>query len=214
MNEGLIGFFGVLVGAFIAVAKDVLADLMGRRRRGRFAAVRIICVLDQYVEKCAAVVADDGTIDGNPPGSSILGKDYYRPQVVCPEPPVFPDDIDWTSIEPLVVYRILSLPNQAHQTDLMISFCSNIASPPDFSELFSARREGYTDLGFEALSIADNLRRLFNFTKISITRFSPDWDSAQYLRDQNSELQCRRHRERARDEAVLKASNNGAGRAA
>ena len=64
IGGAIIGFVGVIVGGGLTIAKDVAAHWFGRRRAARFAAVRIICVLDQYVEKCVEVVYDDGTVQG------------------------------------------------------------------------------------------------------------------------------------------------------
>jgi len=59
VNDVASALIGVVVGGGITVAKDWVAHLTGRQRRGRFAAVRIVCVLDQYIEKCSEVVLDD-----------------------------------------------------------------------------------------------------------------------------------------------------------
>ena len=203
MSDAVSGFIGVLLGSGISIAKDVVAYWTGRKRRGRFAAVRIVCVLDQYVEKCVEVVGDDGTSYGAPAGRTVSGEDYYDPQADCPAPPSFPDDIDWTSIKPNLMYRILSLPNQAHETDRYISAQAEHACPPEYEEVFVARWEGYADLGLEALSIGDALRSAFNLPKISIAVGNADWDSGQYLRDKKCEMQKRKGNNQAVRAAMI-----------
>ena len=203
MNEAIIGFIGVLLGGSLTALKDFVAHRAGRQSKGRFAAVRIICVLDQYVEKCVEVVVDDGTSYGVPAGMTQDGEEFYQPQVDCPEPPTFPNDVDWISIEPTLMYRILSLPNRAYETDRYISGRSEHACPPDYQEAFEARWEGYADLGLEALSIADELRSTFKLEKISIGMGNPDWDPAQILRDKKRQIDGRNDRNLADEAATI-----------
>lgn len=196
MNTALVGFIGVLVGASIGILKDLIAYWFGRRRRGRYAAVRIICVLDQYVEKCVEVVGDDGTAQGRPAGRHPSGEEYLEAQVASPEPPAFPADIDWISLSPDLMYRVLALPNLAVETERFISGASEHSFPPDYDEFFEARWEGYADLGVEALSIAEALRGEFKLPKSSIAIGNPDWDSGNFLRDKKAEVLRRREAER------------------
>jgi hypothetical protein len=211
MSDAVSVVIGVLLGGSITVIKDYVASFTGRRRRGRFAAIRIICVLDQYVEKCVEVVADDGTVDGMPSGTTQSGEGFYEPQVGCPEPPSFPNDIDWTSIAPTLMYRILSLPNQAHETDRHIYARGQDARPPEYEEAFEARWEGYADLGLAALSIADELRSTFKLKKTSIAMSNPNWDSAQFLRSKKHLIDGRSDRYRAHKAAIVEAPSGYAG---
>jgi len=197
MNEAAIGFVGVLIGVVATIGKDVLSYWTGRRNAGRYAAVRIVCVLDRYVEQCVAVVGDDGTMEGRPAGRTDSGEEYYDPQVDSPEPPVFPDDIDWTSINPDLMYRVLALPNLALGTERFVVAASEHSFPPDYAEVFHARWEGYADLGLEALSITTALRRKFNLPEPSIAIGDPEWDSATFFREKKEQVFRLREAERA-----------------
>ncbi|KHS45834.1 hypothetical protein [Novosphingobium subterraneum] len=203
MNDAVIGFVGVLVGVVATIGKDFVAYWIGRRNSGRYAAVRIVCILDQFAEKCVDVAGDDGTAEGRPAGRTASGEEYYEAQVDPPEPPVFPDDIDWTSISPDLMYRILALPNMALGTERFILAVSEHSFPPGYDELFQARWEGYADLGLEALSIVDALRRKFNLPQSSIAIGNPDWDSTKFLRQKKGEVLHLRAAERASNRALL-----------
>ena len=203
MNEAVIGFVGVVIGVIATIGKDIVSYWIGRRNAGRYAAVRIVCILDQYVEKCVEVVADDGTSQGSPAGRTESGEEYYSAQVDSPEPPIFPDDIDWTSIGPDLMYRILALPNLALGTERFIRAASEHSFPPDFAEFFQSRWEGYADLGLEALEIIAALRRTFRLPKPSIAIGNPDWDSARFLRQKKNEVLSLRESERAANDAFL-----------
>lgn len=197
MNEAIIGFVGVLIGVIATVGKDAVSYWTGRRNAGRYAAVRIVCVLDEYVEKCVDVVHDDGTSEARPAGRTESGEEYLSAQVDLPEPPVFADDIDWTSIGPDLMYRVLALPNLAVRTGRFISAASEHAYPPDYGEFFQARWEGYADLGLEALSIATALRRQFNLPLTSMEAGNRNWDAACFFRKKKEELEILWERERA-----------------
>lgn len=203
MNDAVIGFVGVLVGVVATIGKDLVAYWIGRRNSGRYAAVRIVCILDQYVEKCVEVVGDDGTTEGRPAGRTDSGEEYYSPQVDSPEPPAFPDNIDWTSISPDLMYRILSLPNIALGTERFVIAASEHSYPPDYEELFQARWEGYADLGLEALALVDALRRKFSLRKNSIAIGNLDWDSGKFLRQKKEEVLRLKAAEQAASRAFL-----------
>lgn len=202
MNDAVIGFIGVLIGVVATVGKDVVSYWAGRRNAGRYAAVRIVCVLDLYVEKCVEVVGDDGTVEGRPAGRTSGGEEYYDPQVAAPEPPAFPDDIDWTSISPNLMYRVLALPNLALGTARFIIAATEYSFPPDYAEVFQARWEGYADLGIEALGIVAALRRQFKLPEPSIDIGDPEWDSGKFLRDKKVELVKIREAERASSKSM------------
>lgn len=197
MSDAIIGLAGVIVGVLAALGKDAVAYWTGRRKAGRYAAVRIICVLDEYVEKCVDVVHDDGTSEGRPAGRADSGEEYYSAQVDLPNPPVFADDIDWTSISPELMYRVLALPNLAVRTERFISDVNEYAHPPDYGEFFHARWQGYADLGLEALSIATALRRQFNLPLTSMEVGNHNWDAARIFQRKKAEIDILLERERA-----------------
>lgn len=202
MNEAVIGFAGVLVGVIATIGKDVVSHWIEKRSAGRYAAVRIVCILDQYVEKCVEVVADDGTAEGRPAGRTSSGEEYYSAQIDSPEPPAFPDDINWTSIKPELMYRILALPNLALETERFVRAASEHSFPPDYAEFFHARWEGYADLGLEALEIIAALRGSFGLPKPAIAIGNPDWDAARFLRQKKDEMLSLRETERAANNAL------------
>src|SRR3546814_2107895 len=91
MSAAIIGLVGVVIGSTLTWIKDLAAHFFKRRSNGRYAAVRIIAVLDEYAQKCVSVVGDDGTCEGRPAGRTEQGEEYYDPQVTSPEPPTFSD---------------------------------------------------------------------------------------------------------------------------
>ena len=192
MSAAIIGLVGVILGSILTSFKDWVAHFFAQRRNGRYAAVRIISVLDEYVQKCVAVVSDDGISEGRPAGRTEHGEEYYAPQVKCPEPPIFPSDIDWKSICFKLMYRVLTLPNTARETDRYIHASSEISFPPDYDEFFEARQEGYASLGLEALAIVKELRNEFSLPSIPAEVLNQDWDAQKFFQDKRDKIETLR----------------------
>jgi hypothetical protein len=192
MSTAIIGLLGVILGSILTSFKDLVAHLFHRRSNGRYAAVRLIAVLDEYAQGCVSVVSDDGTCEGRPAGRTQQGEEYYDPQVTSPPPPAFPGDIDWRSISFRLMYRVLSLPNNARETDRYIAASAEHSFPPDYDELFSARQEGYAHLGFEAVSLIKELQREFGFPDTPKKFWDWGWDMEKFFQDKLDEFQKRR----------------------
>lgn len=188
MSDAVIGLLGVALGGLIAIAKEFIVGWTERQRVGRYAAMRIVCVLDEFIERCVWVVLDDGTSEGEPAGRSASGELYCYPVVDQPDPPRFPDDIDWTSIDADLMYRILALPNLARQTEAYISSEAEHSYPPDHDPIFNARWEGYANLGLEAIFLADKLRHEFKLPQLSIEMRDPNWDAGEFFRKKKLEI--------------------------
>lgn len=211
MSAAIIGLIGVILGSVLTSFKDLVAHFFTRRGNGRYAAVRLIAVLDEYGQKCVSVVADDGTCEGRPAGRTSQGEEYYDPQVASPEPPAFPDDIDWRSISFKLMYRILSLPNTARETDRHISASAEHSSPPDYGEFFDARQEGYAHLGLETVALVSELRREFRLPEAPPKFWDWGWDSKEFLQSKVNELQRRQQIDRAASAAMIVELESGVG---
>ena len=80
----------------------------------------------------------------------------------------FPEDVDWKSIKPKLMYRILSLPNQLDMAQKIVAFqATMIAGPPDYEEYFEERAIQYGQLGLDALALADDISETYGI---------PQWD--------------------------------------
>lgn len=115
MIAGLLGLAGVVLGAFLSRFLDWLAATEIRRRQAHYLAIRVVCVLDQYMEACARIARDDGSCEGRPDENGSLVQ-----QVEDPQKPMYADDIDWKSIDADLMYAILSFPNEIYAADQAI----------------------------------------------------------------------------------------------
>jgi hypothetical protein len=206
MIEAVIGLVGVVIGSAITISKDVWVSRLERRKDGSYSAIRLICILEEYADKCIDIVGDDGTAYGQPAGRTNDGEEYYMATETTPEPPVFPDDIAWRSIGEALMHRALALPNMARSTDRHVAVAGDFASPPDYDEFFEARQEGYARLGLEALEIADHLRQEFGVSASGRAKLNSDWDPAKHLRKKLTEFE--KNRAEARQESVETSWSN------
>lgn len=205
MNEAIFGFLGVLVGSFIPWIKEAWGEKRLRGQHAVYLAAQAVCVLDEYVQKCVDVVGDNGTVLGRPAERDENGQEYYVPQVMLPEPPAYPDDVDWKSIDSSLMYRLLALPNNARDTDRYIRACSEHASLPDHEELFEARCEGYAILGLEALALAKELRETYKIPNRNNNKWNLDCKPENYLKDKRKEVEYQR---KNRATSISKMLNN------
>ena len=191
MNEAIFGFLGVLIGACIPWVREEFNERRLRKRHAMYLAARVVCVLDEYVEKCVEVVADDGTIMGQAAVRDENGQESYEPQVPLPDAPDYPDDVDWKSINSNLMYRLLALPNTARETDRYISACSEHAFPPDYEDIFEARGTGYATLGLEALQLAKELRKTIKMPQKNYGKWNPEWYPEKYFEVEISKVEER-----------------------
>jgi len=197
VTEALIGLVGILVGSFIAVFKDLWTSYRERRIEGSYSAIRLIGILEAYADQCIEVVQDDGMAFGLPAGRTKDGEEYLRATVATPEPPEYPDDIGWRSLEEAVMHQIVSLPNKTRQINRDIKMSADFAFPPDYDRFFDARQEGYARLALGALEIVSELRKQFQVSRSSGMHMSMEWDPQKFLKEKIAKFDVERHERRA-----------------
>lgn len=176
MTEAIFGLVGVLIGSGLTWLQTYWNNRKEKDRNARYLAIRVVCVLDKFLEDCADVVNDDGLSFGQrtPEG-------YLKPQVRAPLAPVYPDDVDWKSINHELMYRILSLPSEVDGAKSIISFTLNIAGPPDFEEWFDERAFWFSQFGLQAKKLTDELCLEYGIKKKTYNSWNPVEDLAKKL---------------------------------
>src|ERR1700722_16847879 len=112
----------------------MIKDRRTKKGEATYLAIRVVCVLDKFVEDCASTAIDDG--DDNEKGESVE-------RVTAPQPPIYPTDVNWKSINDTLMYKLLSLPASTERAANYVQGSTENAFPPDFSEWFEARTESY-----------------------------------------------------------------------
>jgi hypothetical protein len=177
----------VLVGAVIV---PIVRERLVRSRDARYLAIRIVCILDRYIEDCASTAIDSGEEDA---------EGVNRARVSAPQPPAYPGDVNWKSIDHTMMYKLLALPAAADRAANYVAAVSENVSGPDESEWFEARSHQYSLLGLQAHKLTETLRKEYEIPEI------PDrsWDPVSHLRDELKRIEDLQ-KQRALDfEAIL-----------
>jgi hypothetical protein len=180
---------GVVVGALLTLVRDIWADRRTRSRSARYLAIRVVCLLDKYVEHCAEVATDDGLCQGQRDPEGCL-----RAQVSPPDSPEFPQDVDWKSINPELMYRLLSLPNEADAAARRVNAMWEFADPPDFDEFFEERQDQYGKLGLAAFALTQEIRKKY---RIPPQDFG-EWNPVEHLTKARAQVEEDRRKRRER----------------
>lgn len=142
----------------------ILKERRARKREAKYLAVRVVCVLDRFVEDCASTAIDSGEEDE---------KGYCVPQVQAPDPPTYPNDINWKSIGDSMMYKVLWLPAATERAANYVQGSTDNASPPDYGEYFEARTESYANLGLQAHELSRMLRKQYNLPPVEFLAWDP-----------------------------------------
>lgn len=180
---GLISAASGLAGVIVATVLPWFRDRWNNKRRARYLAIRVVCVLDEFVDQCASVVGDDGLCDGQRNAEGCL-----QPQVAQPKSLLLPTDVDWRSIEYGLMYDILALPSRIGGDNGAISFAAEHSFPPDYEEFFEERRHRYACLGLDAATLTRKLRTKYG---IPMQEFG-DWHPIDYLMDEKTKIEKKR----------------------
>lgn len=153
----VIGTLGVTYfGHWLGLLKDKELRQEELDRHARYLAIRVVCKLDPFVSDCCDVIYDTGL----PDREGIMDPRVGDPTLS------FPDDVDWKSVKPDLMYRVLGLPNELDIARDAIRFVgAEIAGPPDYEEYFVERTIRYGELGLAAFALANEIRQTYAIPK-------------------------------------------------
>lgn len=158
MLEAIERLFNFVLSKSIPVIQKHFKIKANNRKNSEYLAIKLIPILDEFVEICVAVVRDDGLIDGHYYASD--GNRYA--QVSAPKFLIDDLDVDWKTIPTDLMYEILGFPNKIRFANKEIEeIWEFFSSPPDFEEVFEARKIKYSELGLRAIIISNKLRELY-----------------------------------------------------
>lgn len=188
MTEAIFGLAGVFVGSGISWFQSYWTTKKENNKSARYLAIRLVCILDKYMEDCISVVKDDGLSEGQRSAEGCL-----EPQILSPPVPTYPDDIDWKSIDHDLMYELLSFPTEIEDGNRMISASNDIAFPPDYQDWFDERKFYYCKFGLIAHKLSNDLSRKYGIKKKMynnwdpVEDFSTEWMAVANRRDHRIE---------------------------
>jgi hypothetical protein len=142
----------------------MIKDRRTKREEATYLAIRVVCVLDKFVEDCASTAIDSG--EENDKGESIA-------RVNAPDAPTYPTDVNWKSINSALMYKLLSLPAATERAANYVQGSTENSFPPDYSEFFEARTEGYGSLGLQAYELSKALRKTYKLPAVQFLAWDP-----------------------------------------
>jgi hypothetical protein len=156
----------------------LIKDWRTKKSEGKYLAVRVVCVLDKFVEDCASTAIDSGEENEN--GTSIA-------RVNAPDPPTYPNDVNWKSIDDTLMYKLLSLPASTERAANYVQGSTENASLPDHSEYFEARAESYASVGLQAYELSRMIRKEYKLPPVQFLA----WDPIRRMEDELKEISKR-----------------------
>jgi hypothetical protein len=162
----------------------MIKDWRSTKSDGTYLAIRVVCVLDKFVEDCASTAIDSG--EENEKGESIA-------RVTAPDPPTYPIDVNWKSINNKLMYKLLSLPASTERAANYVQNAAEDSIGPSNGEWFEARTESYANLGLQAHALSRELRKQY---KLPVVEFLA-WDPISRMEDELKKI-ASRHAMRAR----------------
>jgi hypothetical protein len=179
-----------LISSLLAAGSGLLVVLIGqamvpfirewgaRGRDAQYLAIRVVTLLDKFVEDCASTALDSG----QPNREGV-----FVPQVDAPKPPVYPSDVNWKSIDRTLMYLLLAVPAATERAANVVAATGENDGPPDFSDFYNTRSNEYSVLGLHVNELTEALRKKYGIPEIK----NRSWDPVAYLQNELKEAKER-----------------------
>ncbi|MGO4569044.1 hypothetical protein AB4Z52_29355 [Rhizobium sp. 2YAF20] len=136
-----------IVSGSASFVLDFFRSRSGRKRSRTYLCMRITAALEAYAINCAESLEAAEAHYGQTKIPVILS---------LPDPPVYPEDVDWHSVEPDIAYRIMSFLNEREAQAAAARYVEHFEGNPFGSE------EAVKSTGKKAYELANVLRSLAN----------------------------------------------------
>lgn len=196
MEKLLIGIAGVVVGAVLALVRDLWSDHRSKKKKAEYIAVRVSFLLEKFFSGCIDVAGDDGELEGRDSQNCV------RLTTKVPEIDFLSLDIEWQSLPFDLMYEILNFPSLVDDANEKISAeFYYVSFPPDYDEGIEERRIQYSSLGLAAKSLSKKIRSKYRIPQ----KEYGEWNPVEHLKSINERLVNRRnhHEELRRQEQKM-----------
>lgn len=154
MITAIFGLIGVVIGALLTAVTDWWFQKLEKKEDRVYLVIHISCLLERLISECVEVAYDNGLCERQ--------RDQRGCKFVQVAPPNFDPlqfkDLNWKSLPTNLMYQVLRLPSQLQDADAYVADTFKyVASPPDYDELFEARKEKYSELGLQAIELLEEL---------------------------------------------------------
>jgi hypothetical protein len=183
MSEGVIAIVATIVGAFLAFFGDSWRENRTKKRRATYLAIRTAIALDSFVESCASALSNND--------DAYNQRVYEDPSISFDMPEKFqiPDDVDWTSVDLDIAYKILEIPKRDKEARAFIEFVLDVGGDGR-----DARDERFLGIALDAAALAKELRCLYPIPAIPPKEGTKDWDPVRVLQKKQRARTLRQER--------------------
>lgn len=197
METAIFGLLGVVVGAFLTIAKEWFFKANEKKKNAEYLAILITSMLERFIVGCAEVVADDGLYHGQ---RNIHGE--KETHTVLPSFDPLSAQVEWKALPANLMNDLLSFPLEIESARAKIAGVYEFVSdPPDHDEFFQERQYQYALLGIRASKLSANLRAHVRLP----SKTMGDWNPVEYMQSQLTEIDHNRE-EYAKAQALSMAS--------
>ena len=162
MRDVWLVLVGVGAGWVLSVFTPAVTHWLAKKRRRRALALLVCPSLEQFMLSCQAAIDDEGSYP----------KGIRQPSVPTPISPKFPTELDWTSIDPILANRILSLPLATTRAEQELRYIAEEGGDEPENEVwFSASRKRCAKLLREASELSLRLRQMAKLPPVTDNPF-------------------------------------------
>jgi hypothetical protein len=162
---------GAIIGASLVWLGEFIKSKHNQSKDSHYLAVRLIPILEQFLDGCFDVSADDGV----PIGVSPSQVHEYSPQILAPELNL-PDDVDWKSIDKCLTEEIMKLPVELFSINKSLSIDVEFAEP-DYSEFMYSRQLRFAKFSLKIDLLISKLKKTL---KQKPTEYSGNWNPREW----------------------------------
>lgn len=165
---------GAFIGAGLVWISDYIKAKYNKSKQAHYLAVRLIPILEQFLDGCYDVAVDDGTCQGRP----ASGDGVYIPQ--AKEPTLeLPNDVDWKSIKKDLVEVIMKLPVELYTINKNINVLEEFAEP-DHSDLMFSRQINFAKYSLKVDKVISQLKTILGQKPIEYNEY---WNPRKWCED-------------------------------
>jgi hypothetical protein len=188
VGELVVGAVGVILGSFLSLIREMWIYSRDRNKRATYLAILVSMQLEKFLRGCAHVSGDTAQ-------TTDSGEYFTRYSLPCLN---FDElDIDWQSLPPDLMRKLMTFPSRIQEANEMIASVSEHHSPGDF-ETIEEQIFQYSKLGLKANKLAIELREYINLPKKKYI----NWDPVNKMNQELAKVETSRKRRAKSFEAL------------
>lgn len=150
------GLGGVWLGGWLTTRREAERERERSEKESKYLGILVLAHLDRFARQCLEVSYDNGTIQGQPASDDGI---YHQFTVMEPRFEPLELKVDWKVLPADLMYHILNLPYKTEQLIDQVYGVREHDEPPEYTETFWTRQQGFAELGLEVSALARQLRQ-------------------------------------------------------